>query len=190
MQRRVHFDNPAEYHHWLLLEGTPGVVQFCEQYPQAKVDGRYHVFDMWIRWQDGREECREVLPSGRLMQSYGGKSIPPYWSILDGWSRAHGYTCSFVTDTDLDLHAQCIQNWQRLLPFVQLAEERADTALETAVLEQLAGKGGMRLGELTQILFRTDEMLVTATVANLLHQGRLTADLEHARFGAELLLRP
>lgn len=188
MRRRMSFDNRNEFHHWLLLEGTPEAAQLCEQYPEAAADGWHHVFDMWIRWRDGHEECREVIPASRLIWTPDGKRVPPDWAYVIEWCREHGYTCSFITDVDLDTHNSCIYNWRRLMPLVQLGDERADEALEHAVLDAVARAGTMRLGDLIMGASPVEGAHMTAVVACLLHRGRLVADLDLGRFGPDLVL--
>ncbi len=189
MGRRMHFDNRSEFHHWLLLEGTPEVEQLCEQYPEAELGGRAHVFDMWIRWRGGGEECREVVPAFRLSWVPGGHGVPTDWGALCAWGHAQGYVCNFVTDMDLDGQAQRIHNWRRILPFVELAEELEDAGLEQAILDEVTAAGERRVDQLTHVGAQLDEMYVLAAAARLLHRGLLTADLEIERFGPGLMLR-
>ena len=189
MGRSMHFDNRNQFHHWLLLEGTPEVAQLCEQYPEAQLETRSHVFDMWIRWRDGREECRDVVPAWKLVWAPGGRSLPQDWDSLCAWGRARGYTCSFVTDMELGAHTQRIHNWRRIMPFVQLADELEDDGLEQVILEEVSSIGEVRVDEISWNAVHADETHMLAAVARLLHRGQLAADLEQACFGPKLKVR-
>lgn len=188
MRRPMLFDNRLEFHHWLLLEGTPQVEQLCEQYPDAEVEGEPHVFDMWIRWRDGSEECRDVVLSRNFDTCRGYTRDPPGWSGLVAWGKEHGYRCRYITERELALYTVRILNWQRMLPFVKRAQESPNDFLEKRVLWQVDGAHDISMGRLTHALSTVDPTDVTAMVAKLLHEGQLSANLDRYRFGGTLLL--
>ncbi|HET7174748.1 MAG TPA: hypothetical protein VFK21_01960 [Gammaproteobacteria bacterium] len=189
MGRHVHFDNRLELHHWLLVEGDSEVEQLCEQYPVVQLVDECYVFDMWIRWRDGQEECRNVVPSWKFADARGFIPEPPGWSMLRAWGQRQGYRCRYVTEQELALHTVRIHNWLRMLPFVKRAIESPSVWLEEAVLYHLRGLPDTTLHQLIRSLPSADGTSVTAAVAKLLHQGKLAADLDGCRFGLNLLVR-
>ena len=189
MRRSMTFDNRLEFHHWLLLEGTPEVEQLCEQYPAVAFEGGGHVFDMWIRWRDHREECRDVVPSWKFASTAGFPAQPPGWPALVAWARQRSYECCYITECELAVHSLRIQNWQYMLPLVKLVVESPMPSLEQDVLAQMGSAQDVYLGGLTQALRSEDAVHVSAVVANLLHRGKLTADLDQCPFEPNLLLR-
>lgn len=190
MRRPMFFDNQLEFHHWLLLEGDPQAEQLCEQYPEADLDTETHVFDMWIRWRDRREECRDVVPTRKFDVYQGHVADPPGWSGYAGWGSQHGYHCRYVTEQELDARMVRILNWRRMLPFVQRAVEAPVYSLEQHILEQMQLVHDISLGRLILAQDMVDPADVAAVAAKLLHEGKLHADLDHYRFGGTLLLSP
>ena len=64
VKRDVFFYSELEYDHWILVECNPKIISFCEQ--PRKIDGyvddeyKESIFDMWIKWEDGKEEFLEI----------------------------------------------------------------------------------------------------------------------------------
>ena len=188
MGRQLNFSTRLEYLHWLLLEGTPEVAQFCEYYPEVKRESWNFVFDMWVRWKDGHEECREVVPSWGYDGRVTSAPLPGARNHLVSWSREHGYTCDLVTERRLAPYAKRIQNCRRMLPFVRHAMEHPDPELESVILLRLM-VADLSLRELIRCYPAEQGTAVTALTAKLLHVGKISADLDHGHFGPNLLLR-
>lgn len=188
MGRRIEFASRLEYLNWLLLESTPDVVEFCEHFPEVQLESQYYVFDMWVRRADGREECLEVVPNDRYpgLKEFGPASSS--WNAICRWGRAHGYACERVTEAKLAPHMRRIQNTRRMLPFVQFALEHPDPELECVVLLRLM-LADLSIRELVRCYPSEMSSDVTAVTAKLLHAGKITADLAHAHFGPNLVLR-
>lgn len=187
MGRRMEFPTRVEYLHWLLLEGTPDVVEFCEHYPEVQLETQNYVFDMWLRWRDGREECREVVSGERYhgVSEFGPASTG--WCAVRNWGRGQGYTCERITESRLAPHLRRIQNSRRMLPFVQFAYEHPDPELECVILLRLV-VADLSLRELVRCYPKDISPYVTAQVARLLHSGKIAADLDHGHFGPNLVL--
>lgn len=68
--RVVNLFSKLEYYNFLSVETNPAVVTFCEQPHQIEFveDGKTKkaIFDMWVRYKDGREEMQEVKYSKEL----------------------------------------------------------------------------------------------------------------------------
>jgi hypothetical protein len=65
LKRNVTLYSNLEYDHWVIIESNPKVAFFCEQ--PLKIQIRLPsgvtvttIFDMWIKWNSGAEEFREV----------------------------------------------------------------------------------------------------------------------------------
>lgn len=68
--RVVNLFSKLEYYNFLALETDPNVETFCEQPCEIQIveDGKAKkaIFDMWVRYKDGREELQEVKYSKEL----------------------------------------------------------------------------------------------------------------------------
>lgn len=62
--RVVNLFSKLEYYNFLTLETDPTVETFCEQPCQIEIveeeEMKKAIFDMWVRYKDGREELQEV----------------------------------------------------------------------------------------------------------------------------------
>lgn len=189
LQREVRVGSRLEYLHWMLVEGTPEVLHFCEYYPAVPLEAQEFVFDMWLRWKDGREVCREVLPA---WAHTGTDTLPPGspdWNVLESWAQEKGYTCEVMTERKLAGSMKFINNWRRMLPFVKYSDENLDSGLEREVRQRLRDTPDLSLRELTRNQSALRETQLTAAVAKLLHTGTVTADLAGTSFGPALMLR-
>lgn len=70
LHRSVKLYSNLEYKNWLTLEMNPAVKTFCEQPYEAEmlVNGKKKrtIFDMWVFYEDGREEFQEIKYSSYL----------------------------------------------------------------------------------------------------------------------------
>lgn len=184
--RQMKFFSGLEYHHALLLEATPEALQYCEQPIKVELRGKWYVFDCWIRWSDGRQELREVKPTEKLVLNATGARVPARWDEIVSWCNTQGYQSSFVTEKTLKPHEHLIRNWQRLLPYVLEAQERPRPDLEKSLTVAVGDTPQITLGQLTSLLAAERPASVTVAAANLLHKGRLLANLDHQRLGPML----
>lgn len=188
MGRRLEFASRLEYLNWLLLESTPEVVEFCEHYPEVQLESQFYVFDMWVRWADGREECLEVIPSDRYpgLKEFGPASSG--WNAICRWGHTQGYICKRVTEAKLAPHMRRIQNTRRMLPFIRHALECPEPELECVLLLRLM-LADLSIRELIRSYPSELSADVTAAAARLLHSGKIAADLDNGHFGPNLVLR-
>lgn len=70
IKRNIKLYSNLEYKNWLTLEMNPDVLTFCEQPYQAEmlIAGKLKktIFDMWVKYKDGREEFQEIKYSDYL----------------------------------------------------------------------------------------------------------------------------
>lgn len=188
MGRRMKFYSELEYQHGLLMESTPEVLQYCEQPYSINLKGRTYVFDCWIRWANGKQELREIKPSGKLVPTEDGRRVPARWVDIEFWCTENSFLSNFVTECDLKPNAARIRNWQRMLPFVLITVNAPDPTLESSVLQFVAASPRSTIGQVCKALARGNHTPVTAIITHLLHRGRLMADLDKHRFAPDLQL--
>lgn len=177
--RPMKYFSALEYQHGLLLEGTPEALRYCEQPRKIKLRDKWYVFDCWILWIDHREEMREIKPSGKLVPTDTGAKVPARWPEIAEWCAKEGYLANFVTEATLEPYARFISNWERLVPYVLEARELPRPDLEKALVIAVGNSPRITLGQLFRTLAPERQGNVMAAIANLLHQGRLLADLQH-----------
>lgn len=70
VKRVCHFYSNLEYYNFLSLEINPEVDTFCEQPLKIEIiqdnEIKHAIFDMWVKYRDGREELQEVKYSAEL----------------------------------------------------------------------------------------------------------------------------
>lgn len=188
LDRDVVFGSRLEFFHWLLIESTPEIQYFCEYYPSVPLESRDFVFDVWLHWRDGRQECRAVVMSTSYLGVDGPPLNPAEWAVLACWARDRGYHCTLITEQHLAESMRRINNWRRMLPFVKYARDNPEPQLERAVLGRMQDVGDLPMRELTPLQEEPGDTEVTAVVAKFLHAGKLTADLDTQHFGPNLML--
>lgn len=180
------FYSLLEYQHGLLLECTPEVLQYCEQPMKIKLHDKWYVFDCWIRWRDGRQELREIKPTNKLVLNEAGARVPARWIEIVSWCNSHGYLSDFITEKTLNSHEFVIRNWQRLVPYVLESRERPRPDLEKSLTSAVGDTPHITLAHLVRAMAPEREGSIIAALANLLHKGRLLADLSNQRLGPAL----
>ena len=70
VKRLCHFYSNLEYYNFLSLEINPNIDTFCEQPLKIQIlqDNKltYAIFDMWVKYHDGREELQEIKYESEL----------------------------------------------------------------------------------------------------------------------------
>lgn len=70
VRRLCHFYSNLEYYNFLSLEINPNIDTFCEQPLKIQIlqDNKltYAIFDMWVKYHDGREELQEIKYESEL----------------------------------------------------------------------------------------------------------------------------
>lgn len=106
IKRVCHFYSNLEYYNFLSLESNPNVEKFCEQPLKIQVvlDNKIKsvIFDMWVRYRDGREELQEVKYEAEL---YGSdeKSIRSQEQIRREQKWCIDNNIDFVIRTDKNI---------------------------------------------------------------------------------------
>jgi hypothetical protein len=134
-KRDVRFFSDLEYEHWLLVETNPSIIDFCEQPLEIKFfyNGklRSSIFDMWIKYEDGIEEFREIK-----YQSHLEKSHPKYEdtikqiTIQREWCRTKGFLHSVQTDEIIRCNSLFVDNSRILVSYVRMVQPKHSTHLQ------------------------------------------------------------
>ena len=183
--RIVVAESPLEAHAIFWAEGEPSIATLCEQ--ALRIHGPYgnrkHVtLDLSVCRKNDRETFYEIKPDASLVEHEDGRLLPTNWEYIEAWSIANGYDIQVMTSSWLSDFKIRIRNWTALLGFVRYFRINYDPNLEHEVYASIANSPGLSVHGLAEQLDRTTEHRITACVASLLHQGRLTGQLDEKPF--------
>lgn len=99
IHRTCNFFSNLEYYNFLTLEINPEVDKFCEQPLKIKIvqnnELKYAIFDMWVRYRNGREEMQEVKYNTELIDNIRSQEQIRREEI---WCRENGIDFCVRTD--------------------------------------------------------------------------------------------
>ncbi|MEM6819698.1 MAG: hypothetical protein AAF578_13020 [Pseudomonadota bacterium] len=172
-------------------EANPNITWLCEQPLQLNqpIGKRpQYTFDLALQYDVGDPVHLEIKPSTRLVQSANGQKAPPYWDKLKPVCENWGFNIDFRTELDYALRSQLITNWRTLLPFASVAYRDPDEELETRILNLSSRRTGVSIRQVCAAEPDQDSNTVIASIARLLHQGRLSAPLNEERVTPNMIL--
>jgi hypothetical protein len=122
LKRDVHFFSDLEYEHWLLVEADPNIIDFCEQPLEIKFvyEGklRSSIFDMWVKYNEGQEEFREVKYQSHLNQGHPKyEETQKQITIQREWCEMKGYVHKVQTDDFIRSNPLFLDNCRMLVSY-------------------------------------------------------------------------
>jgi len=191
--RYVEMFSQLEFDHWAVLQMDPLVLDLCEQ-PQevhGELNGKPagYVFDLWIRWLDGREKFRDVKPSEEHVAASDGNTVPPKWSLAVDWAQRNRREIDWVTEKEVYSNIQLVRNARHCVPYAWQAYTDDDPELLDRIEAFVKERGALSLYELEKCLRTDDPGRVRANTVYLIAHGRVFADLAHQPFGRDLVIR-
>ena len=114
--RVVHLFSKLEYFNFLTMDTDPSVEKLCEQplkieYLNDAGKTRHTVFDLWVKYKDGREELQEVKYSKELTDdSKGALRSQNQILVQRRWCEDNGVAYTVRTEKDIIKGQFLIQN--------------------------------------------------------------------------------
>lgn len=183
--RRIIVESENEAAAVYAFEGDPNVITITEQplrIPVSKPGSPYTTLDIGVQLADGTEKFYEIKPKNKLVKNLQGDLAPKNWDQIQAWGQSNGWNIEFLTDEDLSQSKYTIYNWRALLPYVVSSRKSSDATLAFEIYQAIGAGEGVTTQELTQRISTTSIDRVTHEVANLLHRGKIKANLDKAIF--------
>ena len=106
LKRVCHFFSNLEYLNFLTLDINPEVESFCEQPLKIEIiqdnQIKHAIFDMWVKYKDGREEFQEVKYESELFGD-DEKSLRSQEQILREETWCTNNNTNFVVRTEKNI---------------------------------------------------------------------------------------
>lgn len=192
--RLVQCYSDLEYDHWVLVECNPRVETYCEQPRRIRVvlDGHpvESIFDMWIRWQDSTEEYREVKYAKDVESARSDLTLPAarQLRVQAQWCEQQHVRYQIITDDIVRRDRISLANWKRLLPYLTPTAQQDIAPIHEAVLATVKNHPIAWNAIIDTLRPRFEPDRIRASLASLLHQGRLDAPLDHIVIGPQLMV--
>lgn len=113
VNRDVYFYNELEYEHWIHVETNSRIIDFCEN-PFIENESYDVTFDMWIKWQDGKEEFIEVAYN---KEECLYKMTPKKQKQID-WCQKNNYAYRIVQESEIRTQP-LLKNLKMILPYIK-----------------------------------------------------------------------
>ncbi|WP_185805395.1 TnsA endonuclease N-terminal domain-containing protein [Bacillus canaveralius] len=185
INRDVNFYSDLEYEHWILVETNPLIVSFCEQPKKIRdeYEGDWHesIFDMWIKWYNGKEEFIEIkyekdVADAKTRLTKRSNKIHIQLQIQQSWCRRENYPYRLVTESDIRRQPE-LSNRKMFLPFIR-GFENIDEIVAQKVYN-LITKEEKTISELFN-LSGIDIFILNPILFYLYYQGKISIDFEKA----------
>lgn len=187
LNRIVTAFSSLEYWNQICLEMDYRVDKYCEQPLETDVffDGKTYrtIFDVWVRYKNGKEEFQEIkyaedLESENAIWERNYKQI----AIQKAWCEQNGKAFIVKTNRDIILGTHYIRNILFLYPKV-LRLERTDIVAEKHILKFIGDRGTASVGHLINSGIISAQNGIDV-LANLFYKGNICfEDLKNEPFG-------
>ncbi len=182
--RDVNFYSNLERDHGVLIEADSRIRWYCEQPLQIriKVDGhdRETILDMLVRYEDGRDEYREVKYMSELAQREKCTRIMRQLTAQQRWAQVATTHYRIVTEQEIRQNRFFLTNWKRMIAHLAATAEESLETLEKQVMKAFEATAVWRLVELEQYCRPASPQLSRTAIYRLIHRGQLRAPLEES----------
>ena len=172
LERRVQFFDHRSFEQWVCLEADPSVVALCERPTRVGPNADDRVVDFWVR----RADAQELI----LVASTAADHGP---------ARVGALPMRRVTPADLAAAGTWIDNWQRMLPVINVTRQLLPKGLFKSIVNCV--HEAVALARVEHELSTGDPVIVRGAIFDLLRTGRLLApSLRVDMLSMHTLLRP
>lgn len=105
-------------------------------------------FEFRVRYGDGSDELLAMRRSCDLVPEREHGMVPPHWLRARQHCERQGMKRGFLTEDALAPHEQRIDNWARILPYLQFATQVPDPELSEEIIDRFKRHNVLTLAEL------------------------------------------
>lgn len=182
LKRDIYLFSDLEYEHWLLIESNPQIIEFCEQPLEVTgvINGKCKksIFDMWIKFADGKQEFREIKYSFDLNKS----NVIDQIAIQSTWCNEHGFEHRVQTEDDIHGNRLLLSNLKLILKKIKQStpSDIHRYKIKKILKENLNQK--VSLGTLIYQSKLTPDKLY-ALISWMIFNGEIHSDISQCHFG-------
>lgn len=142
IQREVRLKGDLEYDNWVLIETDPLILTFCEKPKEIiySLNGKpiKSVFDMWIKWKDGKEEFVAVNYSYEIDINHKRHKISAIEKVNSQklWCDEHNILYTVKRENEIRINHILLENKKLLLSYMSQArvlDEEILSAVENKI---------------------------------------------------------
>ncbi|WP_164219783.1 TnsA endonuclease N-terminal domain-containing protein [Virgibacillus sp. YIM 98842] len=183
LKRRVYLFSDLEYEHWLLIESDPNIVDFCEQPLKITnlINGKEKssIPDMYIKYEDGKQEFREIKYSSDLNKA----NIIDQIATQRAWCNENGIEHSVRTEIDIRQNRLLLSNLKLILKTIKQYDTPTD--IEKYKIQKIINKNLPQRISLQTLLqqskFVTHRLFLT--IGWMIINGEIQSNISKSYFG-------
>lgn len=181
LKRIVKAFSDLEYDNYVLVETNPKIKSFCEQPIRIKCfwEGNLveSIFDMWIKWDDEKEEFIEVKYLSELdpVNPKSDRSIRQT-NVQRRWCADHRHNYRIQTEREIRDNSIFLANMKVVLSYVK----KRLMPIETDIMNicKIIQQKKYTIGEIINIIPELDEERIFESISWMIYQGKIFSNVE------------
>ncbi|CAM4405644.1 Tn7 transposase TnsA N-terminal domain-containing protein [Paenibacillus alkaliterrae] len=175
-----------EYDHWILVEGDPDIVCFCEQPKQIQVqiDGSIveSILDMWIQRKEGAELFVEIKYAAELDPKHRNFSERSFkqTKAQQKWCEENGFKYEIRTDKEIRVNPVYLDNLKMILPYVRQRAKPIETDYHRILT--LLKKSPSTLLQMEQYFLDIPKQRIREAICRMIYTGTIRSNIDTAPF--------
>ncbi|CAI9394826.1 TnsA endonuclease N-terminal domain-containing protein [Niallia sp. Sow4_A1] len=182
LKRNVYLFSDLEYEHWLLVEANPQILDFCEQPLEVTslINGKMKnsIFDIWIKYADGKQEFREIKYSFELNKA----KVIDQFTVQQDWCNENGYKHSVQTENEIRENRLFLSNLKLILKTIkQATPSDVDKYRIIKILKENLPQRRTLQTILQNSKFTLDKLYVS--IGWMIFNGEIQSNISQSHFG-------
>ncbi|BFT72340.1 hypothetical protein [Paenibacillus sp. P36] len=187
IQREVRLKGDLEYDNWVLIETDPLVLTFCEKPKEIiySLNGKpiKSVFDMWIKWKDGKEEFVAVNYSYEIDIDHKRHRISAIEKVNSQrlWCEDHSILYTVNRENEIRKNQILLENKKLLLSYMSQTN-KADEEIMNAITHKIKS-GCTNLYQIENELVQFHKAKVRRLTYNFIVDGIIESNIDRIPLG-------